>query len=205
MNPQRPVAVLGAGGHAKVVVAALRAQGRAITGCYIRRGDPRGPAVLGVAVRFEDEIAPGTELMLATGENALRERLATTFSGPWATVIHPSAFVDPTASLGPGTVICAGAVVQADACVGAHAIVNTHASVDHDCVIGAFVHIAPGAHLAGDVIVEDSAFIGTGASIIPGLRIGRGATVGAGAAVIRGVAAGTTVVGVPARPRAGRG
>jgi acetyltransferase EpsM len=42
-------------------------------------------------------------------------------------------------------------------------------------------------------------FIGLGASVVPMVSIGDWAIVGAGAAVVTSVAAGTTVVGVPAR------
>jgi UDP-2-acetamido-3-amino-2,3-dideoxy-glucuronate N-acetyltransferase len=52
-------------------------------------------------------------------------------------------------------------------------------------------------------VVERGATIGSGATILGGLRIGAGATVGAGAVVTKDVAAGTTVVGNPARPISG--
>jgi len=43
--------------------------------------------------------------------------------------------------------------------------------------------------------------VGAGAVVIPNVRIGAGALVAAGAVVIGDVAAGVTVLGVPARPR----
>jgi sugar O-acyltransferase (sialic acid O-acetyltransferase NeuD family) len=199
MNPLR-VAVLGAGGHAKVVVAALRASGADVVGCYVRNVGETGAHVLGAPVLHEDELPGDAVRFLATGDNALRKRLAAKVGGPWATVVHPSAVVDPSVVLGEGALVCAGVVLQPDVRVGAHAIVNTSAHVDHDGRIGAFAHVAPGCHLAGDVIVEEGAFVGIGASIIPGKRVGAWATVGAGAVVVRDVEASETVVGVPARP-----
>ncbi|MEO1967315.1 MAG: hypothetical protein ABGW87_01205 [Sphingomonadaceae bacterium] len=42
-------------------------------------------------------------------------------------------------------------------------------------------------------------FVGINASILQGLKIGKNAVIGAGAVVTRDVAAGETVIGVPAR------
>ena len=49
------------------------------------------------------------------------------------------------------------------------------------------------------VRIEDDAWIGIGAIILKGVTIGAGARIGAGAVVTRDVAAGSTVVGNPAR------
>lgn len=198
----RPVAVLGAGGHAKVIVAALRAAGRDVVGCFVRDEAEVGRTVLGVPVLPEDSIPEHASKVLAAGDGRLRQRLAARMQGPWATVVHPSAVVDPSVHLAPGVMVCAGAILQPDVRVEAHAIVNTAAHVDHDCVVGPFVHLAPGCHVAGDVTIEEGAFIGTGSTIVPARRIGAWATVGAGAVVVHDVPAAVTVIGVPARPRA---
>jgi len=50
------------------------------------------------------------------------------------------------------------------------------------------------------VRIGTGAWVGVGACVRQGIRIGAGAMVGAGAVVVRDVAAGTTVVGNPARP-----
>lgn len=196
----KPVVVIGAGGHAKVVIAALRAAGRQVVGCAVRDiADVRG-SILGVPLIHEDSLPANAELMLGVGDNRLRQRLAAKLGGQWTTCIHPSATVADGAMLGPGTFVCAGAVVQPDARLGAHVIVNTCASVDHDCLVGDFAHIAPGARLAGEVQLGDGALIGLGAVVVVGRAVGAWAIVGAGAAVVHDVAPATTVVGVPARP-----
>jgi sugar O-acyltransferase (sialic acid O-acetyltransferase NeuD family) len=117
-------------------------------------------------------------------------------------IVHPMAFVSRFASMGAGCVAFAQSAVNADARIGVGCIINTGATVDHDCVIGDGVHICPGAHLAGAVRVGDRSWIGIAAAITQGISIGRDVIVGAGAAVVADVADASTVVGVPARPRA---
>ena len=53
-------------------------------------------------------------------------------------------------------------------------------------------------------VVERSAALGSGVVVLGGVRIGAGALVGAGAVVTNDVAAGETVMGVPARASADR-
>jgi serine O-acetyltransferase len=52
--------------------------------------------------------------------------------------------------------------------------------------------------------IEDNVTIGAGAQVLGPIRIGRGARVGANAVVVGPVAAGCTVVGIPARPPRGQ-
>jgi serine O-acetyltransferase len=73
-------------------------------------------------------------------------------------------------------------------------------------VIGNNVVISPGVVIGGrsdfhDVpVIDDDVLIGAGAKILGPVRIGRGANVGANAVVLNDVAAGVTVVGIPAKP-----
>jgi sugar O-acyltransferase (sialic acid O-acetyltransferase NeuD family) len=201
------VAVLGAGGHAKVVIATLQAAGFTVAAVFDDDQTKRGNLLLGVEVRGTLADFVGSSYhhaVIAIGNNITRKRLAEALQSQlqtveWVSVIHPQTCVHPSVRLGAGTVVFAGVVVQPDTVIGAHTIINTGASVDHDCAIGDFVHIAPGVRLAGDVKVDRGAFVGIGAAVIPGRRVGEWATVGAGAAVVKDIPARVTAVGVPAR------
>ncbi|MFC6592747.1 acetyltransferase [Deinococcus lacus] len=200
MTQQGSLHILGAGGHAKVVLALAQAAGYRVAGVYddSAQGEVLGVPVLGPLSHLEAQ--PGALAVLAIGRNSVRQALAQRFAAlEWVTLVHPAAWVAPTAQLGPGTVVMAGAVIQPDTRVGGHVIVNTRASLDHDGDIGDFAHLAPGCCLAGNVTVGEGAFLGAGSICIPGTRVGEWATVGAGATVIRPVEARVTAVGTPAR------
>jgi UDP-perosamine 4-acetyltransferase len=114
------------------------------------------------------------------------------------TLVHPTAFIAASAVLEPGAQVMPRASVGPNSTVGRGVLVNTGAIVDHDVVIEAGSVIDPGAVLTGRVRIASEVEIGSGAVLIPDSVVGDGATVGAGAVVVGPVAAGDTVVGVPA-------
>ena len=199
----RPQAqVLGAGGHAKVVIATLEEAGHEVVAVWDDDAARWGTHVLGVPVAGAVAEAPmTTPTVIGIGDNRARAAVASARALPWLTVVHPRAWVHRSVTLGAGTVVFAGVMIQPDAVLGAHVIVNTAASVDHDCRLGDHVHLAPGVRLCGNVWLGDGALLGVGAVARPGARVGAWATVGAGGVVIQPVPDGATVVGIPARPR----
>lgn len=111
--------------------------------------------------------------------------------------------------IGEGAILCPFTMITANAKIGRFFHANIYSYVAHDCIIGDFVTFAPSVHCNGAVVIEDHAYIGTGAIIKQGtpdrpIIIGKGAVVGMGAVVTKSVAAGTTVVGNPAKVMASR-
>jgi UDP-perosamine 4-acetyltransferase len=205
--------LLGAGGHAKVLLALVQALGRQVLGVcdpglqQARVGQWQGLKVLGADDALAALGPAAVELVLGVGQLArstARARLYRELSQQgfaFPPLVHPAAWVAADIALPDGAQVMAGAVLQPGATLGRNVIINTRASIDHDCRIGADVHIAPGAVLCGGVQVGDGGFVGAGAVLIQNVQLGPGVIVGAGATVVRDAPAGTLVLG-NARPHA---
>jgi sugar O-acyltransferase (sialic acid O-acetyltransferase NeuD family) len=205
MRLAKRIVVVGAGGHAKVVIATVEAAGGTVVSVLDDDREKWEKSLLGHRVSGPIETGSwpaDVSFLLAIGHNQTRAAFAQLLPGPFAVVIHPSAVVHPSVVLGAGTVVLAGSVIQPDARLGRHVIVNTRASIDHDCVLDDYVHVAPGVSLAGGVRLMSGVLMGINSGAIPGATVGAGSVIGAGGIVIGSVPDGVTAVGVPARPLA---
>jgi sugar O-acyltransferase (sialic acid O-acetyltransferase NeuD family) len=193
--------VIGAGGHAKVVIDAARCARIEVAGVI---GEPLGRHdLLGVPIAETPDGIDADGFIVAVGDNAARRELFERFSESGlmpVAVVHPSAIIADGVEIGGGTLVAAGVVVNIDTSVGANAILNTSCTVDHDCVVGDHAHVGPMTGLCGGVSVGEGALIGAGCSIIPLRSVGSWSVVGAGAAVVADVPAGECYAGVPAHP-----
>ena len=201
------IAIIGAGGHAKVIADVILASGSdQIFGFFddnsvLWRNTIFGFPVRGPITSWQDHSFDS--LVLGIGNNAVRKKIFDQFKSSgakFATVVHPRAALARGVVLGEGTVVFANVVVNPDTQIGPDCILNTACTVDHDCVLGAHTHLAPGVNVAGDVRVGEGVFAGIGAKVIPRVSVGDWAVIGAGAAVTRDVAAAAKVAGVPAKP-----
>ncbi|OGW83079.1 MAG: sugar acetyltransferase [Omnitrophica bacterium RIFCSPHIGHO2_02_FULL_51_18] len=190
----KPVIVLGAGGHARVLIDALRLRSVKILGVADPAADKASLKKMGLKVVGGDDGVlkyPPSKIQLVNGVGSVRVsgKRAAIFSRfkkkgyVFATVVHPTAIVASGVELGEGAQIMAGVILQTGVKIGKNTIVNTRVSVDHDCVIGAHAHLAPGVVLSGDVRVGDGSHLGTGAVVTQGADIGAGTFVRANSLV----------------------
>jgi sugar O-acyltransferase (sialic acid O-acetyltransferase NeuD family) len=188
--------ILGAGGHARVVIDALRRMDARIVGICDPVLPAGSPGPMGIRGLGGDEALerfdPGRVQLVngigSIGDPKVRIAVYERLAGKgwqFASVTHPSAVIGAECVIGAGSQIMAGAILQVGTRIGVNAIVNTSVSIDHDCMIGDHAHIAPGAVLCGDVVIGEETHIGSRAVIVQGVTVGAGVKVGLGAVVTR--------------------
>ncbi|MDA1529870.1 acetyltransferase [Bacillus cereus group sp. TH260-2LC] len=203
----KKIALVGQGGHAKVITDILHANiGYKIVavfddkyeGLVEEQGIYYGP-VSSIKETIEEI---GFKLVISIGNNTVRKKIVKQLAlkeTNYETIIHPTAVVSESASIGFGTVIMPKAVINAETIIGNHVIVNTAAVIEHDNQIGDFAHISPNATLTGTIYVDEGTQIGAGAIVIPNRKIGEWSIIGAGATVIHDIPSNCTAVGLPAK------
>lgn len=197
--------IIGAGGHARVVVDALLSGGTALANIAVLTEDEGqvGVDFCGMRIRkLDPESLKDLYFHLGIGNNYARARLHGQLLEHGAiarTIIHPSAVIAMDVLLGAGSFVAAGAIIGPKSSIGVSTILNHGSIVDHDCDVGEFSHVAPGTTLTGSVKIGSRVLVGAGAIILPGVAIGGGSIVGAGAMVNEDMAPDSVYVGIPAK------
>lgn len=192
----KPVLVIGAGGHAIVVVDILRQLNCTIIGLVSKDPIKQQPVFADLpCYASDDDILSfnADDILLVNAIGSLpgqdvRFKIHHKFKQLgycFKTLISPKAIVSDYAELSEGVQVMPGAIINANSIIGEGSIVNSGAIVEHDCTIGAYNHLAPGAILSGAVTTGNYVHIGTGASVIHGIKIGSNVMVGAGATVTK--------------------
>lgn len=156
--------------------------------------------IVGNPATFEPRF--GDALLLGIGIPGVRRKVAEDLlsrGAEFLSLVHPTAVVAPTASIGLGSIICPNAIVSDSARLGRFALVNYHASLAHDSSAGEFTVLSPYATLAGGARITDDVFLGLHASIGPGVEVGPRSKVAANSSALSDVPADSLVVGVPGR------
>lgn len=180
--------ILGAGGHGKSVAESALLSGEWSEVIFLDDGWPGLRAAVGcdvvgkiadigrIAHRCQGAIA-------AVGNVTVREHWINFIEQEelkLVSVIHPTAWVSPSATVGAGTVVMAGAVVGTVSEVGWGAIINANATVDHDVVMEELSHVGVGVQLASGVHVGARAWLQAGSSCGYNVKIEDGMTYGPG-------------------------
>lgn len=162
----KKLSILGSGGYGHTVADVAEQLGYNIL--FLDDSLPDHPLS-----SFIDFIGEGVEFIPAFGNNAFRMEWINRIEesgGQLATLIHPTAYVSPKASIVCGTVILPHAIINTDVEVGKGCIINLGAIVDHGCILEEGVHIAPGAIVKGENRIERLSKIDAGEVVERGSR-----------------------------------
>nr|WP_205516929.1 acetyltransferase [Paenibacillus sp. SYP-B3998] len=200
----KPVILIGNGGHAAVLTDILLQQHRSIIGFTAPEDQENrfGLPYLGNDDAINSFNNAHIELVLCLGTIGARAKIFQQFKEKdytFSSVIHQSSVTSPYSTLGEGIQVMANTVIETFVIVADNTIINTSASINHDCRIGRHCHIAPGATLSGNVTVGDFTHIGAGSTVIQNVQIGSQVLIGAGSLVLKTLKDGSKAFGVPAK------
>ncbi len=192
----RPLILIGGGGHCKSVIEVAESAGYTILG-ILDKPEEIGKKVLGHNIIGVDDDIPNyvdkAEFIITVGfikNPALRIKLYNKVleaGGKFATLIASTAHVSKYARLGMGTVVMHQAVINAGAFIGNNVIINTFANIEHDAIIGDQCHISTGTMVNGDCKVGERVFIGSQSVLANCIIIGEDIVVGAGSFVRKSI------------------
>lgn len=143
-------------------------------------------------------------VIIAVGDADIRAAIAAkvqSSGGELVTLIHHTAYVASSATVGSGSILCPFAMVGAHAVVGNNVSMNVYASVGHEAVVGDHVILSPYSALLGRTRLGDRCYVATNATVAPGVSVGTQSKMSVGAAVMRDAPAGSLLVGNPAKGR----
>ena len=203
----RTILVIGAGGHARVVVDVAKSAGFEVCGIIdinflSQKESIINTPVIGGMNTLKDYDPESIGVAIALGKSELRsEYFIKILNSKFKiiSIISPTAIISKYVKMGKGVFVNAGAIISAEAIIGNNTIINSGAIVEHEVKIGKDSHVGPGVKIGGRTTIGDNTFIGLGATIIDNIKIGNCVTIGAGSVIINDIDPNTTIVGIPGR------
>jgi sugar O-acyltransferase (sialic acid O-acetyltransferase NeuD family) len=174
--------IVGAGGHGRSVAEAAKMSGHFDVVGFLYDSLPvvdttLGVPVLGPLASLSKHRAAAGQVIVAIGNNALRENLMHQLGATdwgFATVVHHRAIVAPSALLGAGSAVMAGDIVGTEARLGVGSIVNCGAVVDHHAIVEDYGHLGVNDSMAGGTLLGRGAWMQAGAALGYGVKVAAG-------------------------------
>lgn len=101
----------------------------------------------------------------------------------WESIIHPTAVIASTTSVGKGSVFFPQVTVSVDSQLGSFGLYYIHSIICNDCQIGDFVSVMSGASISEHATIGDECFLAAGACVYPHRSLGKGSEVAVEATV----------------------
>ncbi|WP_290698664.1 NeuD/PglB/VioB family sugar acetyltransferase [Lacinutrix sp.] len=200
--------LIGVGNYTQVIIELATDCGYNVKGLYHYNNERTGEAVLGVKIigctedLYKTDFK-GSQFALTMGGNKLRNEIATkirNLGGFTPSLIHPKAFVSPTATLGYGCFIHFNAVLWTKAAIGNDCVISPNAMIAHHATIQDGCSVASFSVVGAYCKIGKRVLFGVNAIILPkALTLGDDCVVGAKANVTKSYPNNCVLVGNPAR------
>lgn len=115
----------------------------------------------------------------------------------YLTIVHPTAYISKSASIGLGSVIFQNVVITSNAHIGNQVMILPNSVVSHDSRIGDYSILAGCVCISGQVNIENNCYVGSNTSIKDGITVGAGALIGCGTNVVKDVDPDSINIGNP--------
>ena len=191
--------IYGGGSHSRVVISILEKKDIQVAGIFDSENNIKTTSKTPFLGNYNAQVNLKCKLVVAIGDNYIREKISRIIKHPIGTIIDPDAIISEEVSIGEGSQIITSSTINVGTKIGKHCIINTNSSIDHDCKIYDFVHIAPGVTICGGVSVGKSTLVGAGTTILPNVNVGKNVVIGAGSLVNKDIPDNSKVFGSPAK------
>ena len=150
----------------------------------------------------EYQISEDDEFTCGIGNSKIRKMVIEKLEAKGAkfvNLIHPSANISESSTLGKAVVIYPYALISDNAQIGDGCIINMYSSIAHDSVLGEYCTISAHCDVTGMCTLGDRVFMGTTSHMVPSSRIGNDVYICAGSTVMTRLRDGAKVLGNPAK------
>ncbi len=190
----KKIAIIGAGGHGKVVgEIALLNQYDTVDFFDDRVNEiKKFPfKIIGNLDQLKNDKKNYDVFFVAIGDNKIRYDQISWLKkekNKIVSLIHPKSTISQFSYIEAGSCVMANAVINPGTFIKEGVIINTSSSIDHDCFIEEYAHISPNCSLSGNVSVGKFTHLGTGTSVHPGINIGKNVKIGIGSKIYKNIA-----------------
>ncbi len=203
------IIVVGASGHGREVFQYVKdasQHGSEISAKGLLDDDPAlrdgigGDAIIGDTHTYQ--VQDNDRFLISAGTPDARQTLAERLANRGAeffTLIHPTAYVAPTARVGAGCIVSPYASVGSYAELDEHVLLVMYASVAHDSRVGRYCSFSPYSAVAGGSTIGPKVLLGAYALVTPLRQVGKESKIAAGSVVYRDVPERSLATGNPAK------
>lgn len=199
------IIIIGAGGHAAELrdyIAHIQKIGTEMQVEGFLDDDPTAHVTYGYAEPFlgtirDHAVRKDVEYLMGIANIKYRRPIIERFEAGgavFASLIHPTVLISPSAKLGRGVIISHNASVGPKVEIGDHNIINSRCTIGHDTHIGSYNFISPQVALSGHTTVGNENMIGVNSCTIPGIVIGSNNMIAAGTVMYKNVGDGQTLI-----------